>query len=236
MSEADAPTPADAEWFRGMAQCKRALAAEAGDPLTRAQAAAEADALDKLAVAILSPDPAAPPLVIGNGQEVSAAEDPDAPWKARELQRAIRSAPDLLDAEASAERLVLARDAGALAMAVDTAEGVRAATPAEKMLAHGMAAAHALAMRLAARADDFVARRFLPGEAEKERVASTEAARLAVASARMMEASARAALTLDRLRNGGRQVMTVQHVNVGDGGQAVVAGSVTRGGVSGDER
>ena len=238
MSGEDARTAADAEWFRGMAQCKRTLAAHAGDPLTRAQATAEANALDDLATAILSPDPAAPPLVIGNGREVSAVENPDASWKAREVQRAVRSAPDLLDAEASTERLALARDAGALTLAVDTAEGMQAATPTEKMLAHEMAAAHALAMRLAARADTFLSRRFLPSEAERERVASTEAARLAGASARMMEATARAALALDKLRNGGRQVMTVQHVNVtvSDEGQAVVAGSMTRGGAGGNER
>jgi hypothetical protein len=39
-------------------------------------------------------------------------------------------------------------------------------------------------------------------EAKREQVASIEAARLATAAARMMEATARAALTLDRLRNG----------------------------------
>jgi hypothetical protein len=53
----------------------------------------------------------------------------------------------------------------------------------------------------------------------------------------MMNASARAfgafndaALTLQRLRTGGRQVMTVQHVTVKDGGQAVVAQTMKAGG------
>jgi len=36
--------------------------------------------------------------------------------------------------------------------------------------------------------------------------------------------------TLHKLRNGGKQVVTVQHVQVKDGGQAVVAGNVSRSG------
>ncbi len=48
-------------------------------------------------------------------------------------------------------------------------------------------------------------------------------------SACMMDAFGRAALTLERLRNGGKQTVVVQHVAVADGGQAVVAGTVTPG-------
>jgi hypothetical protein len=58
---------------------------------------------------------------------------------------------------------------------------------------------------------------------------------MATAAARMMEATARAALVLDRLRNGNRQTVVVQHVAVGDGGRAVVAGAVTAG-VTGSKR
>jgi len=36
-------------------------------------------------------------------------------------------------------------------------------------------------------------------------------------------------LALQRLRSGGQQVVTVQYVQVEDGGQAVVAGQVGRG-------
>ncbi|MGK7871423.1 hypothetical protein [Falsiroseomonas sp. E2-1-a20] len=58
---------------------------------------------------------------------------------------------------------------------------------------------------------------------------SIEAARMARAAARVLECSQRGALTLDRLRNGGRQTVTVQHVTVQEGGQAVIAGTVKRG-------
>ena len=39
-------------------------------------------------------------------------------------------------------------------------------------------------------------------------------------------------LTLERLRNGGKQTVVVQHVAVAEGGQAVVAGAVNQGGIS----
>jgi len=49
---------------------------------------------------------------------------------------------------------------------------------------------------------------------------------MANVAARLMEAYQRAALTLLRMRNGGRQVVTVQHVSI-SGGQAIVAGAVS---------
>jgi hypothetical protein len=56
--------------------------------------------------------------------------------------------------------------------------------------------------------------------------ALVEAARTATAASRVMDACTRSAVGQDRLRNGGRQIVTVQHVTVGDGGRAVVAGNV----------
>ncbi len=52
---------------------------------------------------------------------------------------------------------------------------------------------------------------------------------MAAASTRMIEAFQRGLLTLERLRNGGKQTVVVQHVAVSEGGQAVVAGTVTPG-------
>ena len=46
----------------------------------------------------------------------------------------------------------------------------------------------------------------------------------------MMDAFQKGALALHKLRTGGTQVVTVQHVNVGDGGQAVVTGGINHGG------
>jgi hypothetical protein len=55
---------------------------------------------------------------------------------------------------------------------------------------------------------------------------SIEAGRLMNASARMMDTYQRGLLTLERIRSGGRQTVVVQHVNVADGGQAMIAGQV----------
>ena len=59
---------------------------------------------------------------------------------------------------------------------------------------------------------------------------SVETARLINASARMMAMYQQGLLSLHRLRTGGKQTVTVQHVNVGSGGQAVVAGNLQTGG------
>ena len=58
---------------------------------------------------------------------------------------------------------------------------------------------------------------------------SVEAGRMANTAARLMDTFQHGLLALERMRNGGRQVVTVQHVNVSDGGQAVVAGTVGGG-------
>jgi len=56
-----------------------------------------------------------------------------------------------------------------------------------------------------------------------------EFARLANAAARMMQAYQEAFVTLQKVRTGGKQTVVVQHVQIGEGGQAVVAGSVGAG-------
>ncbi len=222
-----------------------AAAADTADPLWRTVTLARAAALEGVAAKVMTSEPGRPPLERGVGGEVRMRENSDDPWPRREIVRATRATPDLLDAEATQERLSLAREAGALTLALDAAEGMGAASPAEQMIAHQMAAAHAVAMRLAAKSEAFAARKFLTyqprgasgdDEAKREQVVSIEAARMANASARMMEATARAALVLDRLRNGNRQTVVVQHVAVSDGGRAVVAGAVATGVTGGKGR
>ena len=53
---------------------------------------------------------------------------------------------------------------------------------------------------------------------------------MANTAARLMETFQRGAMTLDRLKNGGRQTVVVQHVTVKGKGRAVVAGAMPRGG------
>ncbi len=138
--------------------------------------------------------------------------------------------PDAVTSEASMERLSLANDGpDCVALAVDAAETIQARNSLEKMLAHQMAAAHKLAMEFAGQArrlsEDAAAD---PYESRESK--SVEAARTANASARMMDSFQKGFLALAKVRTGGRQTVTVQHVNVNDGGQAVVTGGITTGG------
>ena len=81
------------------------------------------------------------------------------------------------------------------------------------MLCHQMAAAHCAAMKLTASSLDMSG-------------VPVEMARLSNAAARMMQVYQEGLLTLQRIRTGGKQTVVVQHVQVSDGGQAVIAGSV----------
>jgi hypothetical protein len=67
------------------------------------------------------------------------------------------------------------------------------------------------------------------GWTPKQTIYATEASRVANASAKMMDAFQKGTLALHKLRTGGKQVVTVQHVNVSDGGQAVVTGGINQG-------
>ena len=118
------------------------------------------------------------------------------------------------------QRLEAAAYAGVIDAAVDAATSGRAENSLEKMLCHQMAAAHFSAMKLIARAAD-------------TRLPPVEMARLTNASARLMDSYQSALLALHRIRTGGKQTVVVQHVQVSDGGQAVITGNMKTGGHGG---
>jgi hypothetical protein len=112
----------------------------------------------------------------------------------------------------------------ALETALDAAESIGAGNSLEKMLAHQLAASHRSAMKLVAemnRQADYLAN--VRGS-EQDR-ANVQVTRLAGATARIMTTFQQGLMTLQRMRTGGQQVVTVQHVEARDGGQAVVAGN-----------
>ncbi|GJD54036.1 hypothetical protein OPKNFCMD_6816 [Methylobacterium crusticola] len=136
--------------------------------------------------------------------------------------------PDAVAADASRDRLDLAKDAGCLKMALDTADTIRAADGLERMLAHQLATAHVAAMKAAAVMQqhlDEASRTLGPSR----QAACVEAERMARAYARLTGSFQAGMQTLQRVRSGGRQVVMVQHNHIGEGAQAVVAGSVTGG-------
>lgn len=122
--------------------------------------------------------------------------------------------PTMVNVIASERRLDLAACvwSGAAEMAVDAAESVQAANSLEKMLCHQIAAAHLAAMKLIGNSLD----NLLP---------PVERARLSNASARLMQVYQEGLLTMLKLRTGGKQTISIQHVQVAEGGRAVVAGN-----------
>jgi hypothetical protein len=170
----------------------------------------EATRLEAEALALRTP-PEAP--VVSSGEVVPAAKDPKAvaEWYVKNTLQA----PDAVAAEASEARTKIAAELGVLEMAVDAAASIQAKNSLEKMLAHQLAATHDVGLRMLAQA------------AEQQR--PVEAARLANAAARLLDVYREGFLAIHRVRTGGRQIVTVQHVTVADGGQAVVAGNIDQG-------
>jgi len=137
--------------------------------------------------------------------------------------------PDAITAAASMDRLKLTDEGiGCSAMALDAAETIQAENSIEKMMAHQLAAAHKLAMTFAAKAQGLI-EEDRNGLYSSPTIYATEASRVANASAKMMDAFQKGTLALHKLRTGGKQIVTVQHVNVSDGGQAVVTGGISQG-------
>ncbi len=134
-------------------------------------------------------------------------------------------------ARASMRRLELLEKSDTLALAIDTAESIEPRNGIERMLAHQLTNLHVLMMRASAKATSWLYRAS-PDDTDETRaaLASVEATRLMNAAARMASAFNDGAVTLQRLRSGGTQRVVVQHVNVTEGGQAVVAGGDVAGG------
>jgi hypothetical protein len=120
--------------------------------------------------------------------------------------------PDAIALEASSRRLDLLADADVVSLGVDAAESINANDSLEKMLAHQLAGAHKYALKLLALID--------------RTSDNLEKLRLTNASARMMQAYQEGMKLLHKIRSGGRQTVVVQHVQVSEGGQAVIAGGV----------
>jgi hypothetical protein len=138
--------------------------------------------------------------------------------------------PDTAALEASVARtdLFLSAPADIVALAVDAAASAKANNSLEKMLAHQLALIHTLAMKTGARALEFEKRHGERGDGFKE-ADSVELSRQSQAISRLSLAFQGGLLVLQRLKNGGSQTVTVRHVTVQRGAQAVI-GNVNGGG------
>ena len=108
--------------------------------------------------------------------------------------------PDLLNADASGQRAALLERAGVLELGIEAAQDMQARAAIEKMATHQMAAAHRRALELLAESS-----------AARDPEIAIKKAR---ASARLMDAFSRSALTLQRLQSGIGQTIQVQYMQV----------------------
>jgi hypothetical protein len=143
----------------------------------------------------------------------------DHSWRIRNTLKS----PDGAALDASVERtdLLLMASADLAGLGIDAAASIGASNSLEKMLAHQMALAHAASFKLMDKA---------LGHRD-----SVEQARLTNAATRLMATFQQGLLTLQKLRTGGNQTVTVQHVHVGEGGQAVIGNVQAGGGMAGGD-
>ena len=150
-----------------------------------------------------------PITVHSDAAQMRAATGTDEPdLAARLLTQAVRATPEATDSLA------------VMNAAVAAVAGIKPRDPLEGMLATQMVAVHNMAMEMASRA-------LLPGQ-------TTEGVDCNIGRVtRLMRTFAAQVEALQRYRSAGQQTVTVQHVHVADGGQAVI-GSVSTGGGGGD--
>lgn len=173
----------------------------------------EADAAKLLA---LEHPPVAP---VGEVTEAAGVRHPP---ESRRLIANTLANGDAVAEEASVRRtdLLFQSSMKAVALGVDAADSIKAENSLEKMLAHQLAFAHEACMRIMGEA--------MTNVSPYKKPDSVELTRLTNAAARLMTVYQDGLLTLQRLRSGGNQTVTVQHVHVNEGGQAVI-GNVSPG-------
>ena len=130
-----------------------------------------------------------------------------------------------IDASIARTDLLLTENLDVAALAVDAAESADAGNALEKMLTHQLALAHSCAFKFMDKAAAYLDQ---IGRG-RDGTSPVEAARLTNVAVRLMTTYQQGMLTLQRLRTGGNQTMTVQHVHVGEGAHAVI-GNVQAGG------
>ena len=118
---------------------------------------------------------------------------------------------DKVSLDASADRLGLLMLMGTdcVALALDASNSIAAENSLEKMLAHQLAVAHKCCMEIVSHG--------------MQEVDITNRVKYLNLGARFMDTYQKGMLTLQRIRTGGDQHITVQHVTVSEGSQAIIS-------------
>jgi hypothetical protein len=151
----------------------------------------------------------------------------------RKVER--RSLARELERQAVSDAAMLIREYGQIGGDRDIGPGLIAELKPRTLLQHMIvnqtAAAYTLAMRLSGRVNSWARRAeedFRLGNTDQAQMQNAEAARLASSAGKLMLAVSSSALALEKLRHGTRQIITVRHLTVTRGGQAVVASVVRK--------
>jgi len=131
----------------------------------------------------------------------------------------LSDAPDSAAIEASTSRTELANQVDCIGMALDAANSINASNSLEKMLGHQMAACHKVAFDLMKEAQELDKKYNMTPD-----TFSIIQSRKLNSANRLMQTYQQAMTTLSKVRNAGKQTMVVQHVQINEGGQAIVAG------------
>jgi hypothetical protein len=173
------------------AKRRRALAPDY-DPVRRDFELGLADEMEREAQALLIP---IEPLKTGIGGEIIPPLEAGLPG----LESVLKE-PDLLNLGASLQRADLLERNGILELGIEVAQDAQAQGSIQKMVSHQLAAGHKRAMELLE-------------ESASDRDPDI-AIKKARASARLMDAFSRSALTLQRLQSGVGQTIQVQYMQV----------------------
>jgi hypothetical protein len=185
---------------------------------------------DKLEQSAGKPFPTDPTEVCAGGELAPHTS----PWKISMACVNTVTAPTYITAEASRARLELADQARVLDLTLDLSDTIQAGNSAERMLAAQMAALHKVAMKTAARALETDERLAGYVQNKDREILSIQLQRLTNSMVRASAGFQEGMLTLQRSRNGGKQAITVTHIQntqVNEGGKAVVTSGPVAGGV-----
>jgi hypothetical protein len=191
----------------------------ANEPRATQADAAFADKLERSVLDTIAP------AIVGKGGELV----PDASGHMGTMGcRDTVASPTYLTVQASRTRLQLAEDCRVLDLALDLSDTINAQNSIEKMIVGQMALLHRVSMKAGAMASDSVERAGMSIDSRYREQHTIQAQRSVNMAAKASAEFQNCALTLQRLRTGGKQNITVTHVQntqVNEGGQAVVNGA-----------
>jgi hypothetical protein len=198
------------------------------DPFDATLERLDATRLEAAAEKVLTMPELARPSSHGGEMALYDYPDPDDRYVGFHLRDTLKH-PNLAEAQASLERYKLLAEIGCVELDQDLASTIEPRNSIERMLAGQLASTHYLALRFLALSQARAVEAAKAGQ-PYWREHNVEACRLTNAAARLLSSFNEGALTLHKLRTGGKQTVVVQHVQVQDGGQAVIAGDMTTGG------